>query len=237
MPASVEIVAEPDDLVIANELEINDGSGNGGGPGDFDPGDHDGGGGDGDGGEEDSPSGIYRVTVWATLTAVLTLFAVLALAYVVRSRSPKFWEPIVLPRVLWASTAVLLISSLTCHAARRAMHRVHEFAYAMWLGLTAILGLVFLALQVTAWRDLAARGIFLSENPHSSFFYLFTAAHGLHVLCGILLLLFLSIRAFLPSWRRKRIAFRQEIADVAAIYWHFMDGLWCGLFLLLLLRG
>ena len=237
MPASLEIVAEPEDLVLTNEVEINDGNGSGGGPGDFDPGDRGGGGGDGDDGEEDSPAGIYRISVWATLTAVSTLFIVLGIAYVARSRSPKFWEPIVLPRVLWASTAILLFSSLTCQAARRAMHHVHERAYASLLGITAVLGIGFLMLQVTAWKELAGQGIFLSENPHSSFFYLFTAVHGLHLLFGILALLFLSVRAFLPAWRRRRLAYRQEIADVAAIYWHFMDGLWCGLFLLLLLRG
>ncbi|HVT95333.1 MAG TPA: cytochrome c oxidase subunit 3 [Bryobacteraceae bacterium] len=236
MPANLETVAEPDDLVVLQELEINDDGGNGGGPRDFDPGDRGGGGGDDDG-EEDAPPGIYRISMWATLTSISTLFAVLAIAYLARSRNPKFWEPITLPRVLWASTAVLLISSVTCQAARRAMHHVQERAYAIWLGLTAVLGLTFLTLQIDAWRQFAAKGAFLSENPHSSFFYLFTAVHGLHLLCGVLLILFLSIRAFLPAWRRRRIILRKEIADVTAIYWHFMDGLWCGLFLLLLLRG
>lgn len=236
MPANLETVAEPDDLVLVDEVEINDGSGGGGGPRDFDPSDH-GGGGDGDDGEEDSPAGIYRISVWATLTAISTLFIVLAVAYVARSRSPKFWQPINLPHVLWASTAVLLISSLTCQAARSAMHHVRERAYIVWLAFTALLGMAFLALQVTAWVELAREGAFLTENPHSSFFYLFTAVHGLHLLCGILVLGFLSVRACLPAWRRRRIAVRQEIADVAAIYWHFMDGLWCCLFLLLLVRG
>ncbi|PYS79211.1 MAG: cytochrome B, partial [Acidobacteria bacterium] len=70
-------------------------------------------------------------------------------------------------------------------------------------------------------------------NPHSSFFYLFTAAHGLHLLGGLVALSFLMLRT-----KKKRDTVEGELrrlgaADAATIYWHFMDGLWVGLFLLL----
>jgi cytochrome c oxidase subunit 3 len=238
MPATgLDIVAEPDELLFPSELETGHGGGNNNGPGDFDPGGHGGGGGDGDGGEDDTPLGVYRISLWASLTAIGTLFLMLGIAYVARSQMPKYWQPITLPRILWLSTAALLLSSVTCEAARRAIHHYRETAYGGWLLATAILGATFLYLQVQAWIRLAARGVFLSENPHSSFFYLFTAAHGLHLLGGIVALFYLTLCAWLPIGRRRRLETRREIADVITIFWHFMDGVWVGIFTLLLTVG
>ena len=83
-----------------------------------------------------------------------------------------------------------------------------------------------------AWRELAAQGIFITTNPSSGFLYLLTAAHGLHLLGGILALLYLVFRTqkiiFNP---RKRIA-----VDITATYWHFMDGLWIYLLVLLVVK-
>jgi len=87
-----------------------------------------------------------------------------------------------------------------------------------------------LAGQVIAWRQLAAQGVFLVTNPSSSFFYVLTAAHGLHLVGGVVALLYVSSR----NWRRSRIS-QVTATDVASIYWHFMDGLWVFLFALLYL--
>src|SRR6266581_4263991 len=90
------------------------------------------------------------------------------------------------------------------------------------------------------WRPIAmpkvlwlSTAIILASNPHSSFFYLFTAAHGLHLLGGILALSYLLLRT-----RQRRATIEGELrrvgaAEAATIYWHFMDGLWVCLFLLL----
>jgi cytochrome c oxidase subunit 3 len=88
--------------------------------------------------------------------------------------------------------------------------------------------LLFLSGQVIAWRQLAAQGVFLASNPDSSFFYLLTGAHGVHLAGGILALLYVAFR----RWQRSRIT-QATAAALAGIYWHFMDGLW--LFLLALL--
>jgi cytochrome c oxidase subunit 3 len=81
-----------------------------------------------------------------------------------------------------------------------------------------------------AWRLLRAAGVFLNTNPSSSFFYLLTAAHGLHLLGGIIALMYVALR----SWNRSRTT-QSTAVEVAAIYWHFLDGLWIFLFLLLFL--
>ena len=82
--------------------------------------------------------------------------------------------------------------------------------------------------QVIAWRQLAAAGVFLATNPASSFFYVFTAAHGLHLIGGVLALLYVAFR---PTHRLTK----GTATEVVSMYWHFMDGLWVFLFLLLLL--
>ena len=89
-------------------------------------------------------------------------------------------------------------------------------------------GVLFLVGQVIAWQQLRAAGLFLATNPSSSFFYVFTAAHGLHLLGGVLALTWILFR---PTHRLTQ----GTATEVAAMYWHFMDGLWVFLFLLFLL--
>jgi len=116
---------------------------------------------------------------------------------------------------------------------RRSLKALNDAGYGRWLIVTVVLGLGFLGSQLMAWRQLVRKGVYIATNPHSSFFYLFTAAHGVHLLGGLLVLSFLVLRT-----TRKRDTAEGELrrlgaADAATIYWHFMDGLWIGLFLLL----
>jgi cytochrome c oxidase subunit 3 len=175
----------------------------------------------------------YRVGAWVTIAGIVMLFTALTSAYIVRSASGNDWLPIVMPKVLWLSTAVILISSVTMEISRRSLKQQSDAGYGRWLTITVALGLGFVASQLFAWRQLARQGVYLASNPHSSFFYLFTAAHGVHVLGGILALSYLLLRT-----RKRRDTVEGELrrigtADAATIYWHFMDGLWICLFLLL----
>ena len=77
-----------------------------------------------------------------------------------------------------------------------------------------------------------AQGIYLSSNPHSSFFYLMTGAHGVHLAGGVIALLVLGWNVLAPGLCDAGL---RIFADLTAIYWHFMDGLWIYLFLLLFL--
>jgi cytochrome c oxidase subunit 3 len=132
--------------------------------------------------------------------------------------------------VLWFTTAVLVLSSLTVERARRLLAQNDVGAYRAWWGITTALGLIFLAGQYLAWLALRAQGVYLVSNPSSSFFYVLTAAHGAHLLGGILALLVVGLRRWRHAEERRSTA-----VDVASIYWHFMDGLWVFLFLLLFL--
>jgi len=175
----------------------------------------------------------YRVGAWVLIAGIMMLFTALTSSYIVRSASGTDWRPIAMPKVLWLSTLLILISSVTMEISRRSLKQQRDAGYGRWLVFTAVLGLGFLASQLIAWRQLARQGVYLASNPYNSFFYLFTAAHGLHLLGGILALAYLLVRT-----RQKRTTIDGELrrvgaADAASIYWHFMDLLWVGLFVLL----
>ena len=179
-----------------------------------------------------SPS-RYRIGVWLASASILMLFTALVSSYIVRSASSNDWVPIAMPKVLWLSTSLIVISSVTMEVSRRSLKALNDSAYGRWLIVTLVLGFGFLVSQLMAWRQLARQGVYIASNPHSSFFYLFTAAHGVHLIGGILALTFLALcttkKRDTPEGELRRFG----AAGAATIYWHFMDGLWICLFLLL----
>src|SRR6266568_3706596 len=151
------------------------------------------------GGGDDAPLRFsparYRIGVWMAIGSILMLFVALTSAYIVRSASGNDWHPIVMPKVLWLSTTLIVISSVTIEFARRSLKRKNDPAYGRWLINTVALGIGFVASQLVAWRQLVRQGVYLAANPYNSFFYLFTAAHGVHLLGGILALGYLLLRS------------------------------------------
>ena len=84
--------------------------------------------------------------------------------------------------------------------------------------------------QLLVWNQLSSQGIYLATNPSSSFFYLLTGSHGLHLLGGVLALLYVTVEA----WRYRLGPAKRTVVEVMSIYWHFMDGLWIYILCLLL---
>ena len=180
-----------------------------------------------------SSANRYRIGMWVALASILMLFTALSSAYIVRAASSSDWQPLIMPRILLLSTALILISSVTLETARRKLREASGKAYKPWLLFTLVLGLGFLASQLLAWRQLVRQGVYVATNPHSSFFYLLTAAHGVHLLGGLLALAYLSIRSRAPRENQLAVTNAQASADAVTLYWHFMDFLWIYLFVLL----
>jgi cytochrome c oxidase subunit 3 len=135
--------------------------------------------------------------------------------------------------VVWLNTALLLASSAVLEFARRALKTGRRERFnRMWTA-GSVLGVLFLAGQYAAWVQLRAQGIYLATNPSSSFFYVLTAAHAIHLIGGVVALLYVSIQAL-----RLRLGPGKRTAiDVTAMYWHFLDGLWIYLLVLFLIWG
>ncbi|MFN2493790.1 MAG: heme-copper oxidase subunit III [Pyrinomonadaceae bacterium] len=179
-----------------------------------------------------SSANRYRIGMWVALAAILMMFTALSSAYIVRAASSNDWQALEMPPILLLSTALILVSSGTLEAARRKLKAASFEAHRGWLLLTAALGCGFLLSQLLAWRQLVRQGVYIATNPHSSFFYLLTATHGVHLLGGLAALVYLLLRT---SARRREPAVDQGQAatDAVTLYWHFMDLLWIYLFVLL----
>jgi cytochrome c oxidase subunit 3 len=170
-------------------------------------------------------------------------FAALTSALVVRQGSGADWQRFELPRILYLDTLILIASSYTFELARKrfaartsltsddgAQARALRSDGLYWLNITLTLGLFFVAGQVLAWRRLASQGLFLATSPSSSFFYLLTAMHGLHLLGGVLGLVYVGYRL------RHNARNAQTSLGTAAVYWHFVDLLWVYLLMVIAIR-
>ncbi|MBZ5695729.1 MAG: cbb3-type cytochrome c oxidase subunit I [Acidobacteriia bacterium] len=173
------------------------------------------------------PQRVYVTGMALLLGGVLMFFMALVSAYFVRKGFSSDWQPLAVPRVLWLGTLILLASSVTLARSRHCLLARQEEEFRHWWGATAILGVFFLAAEAIAWRQLAAGGVSLDGNPSGSFFYVFTAAHALHLLGGIVALLVVALR---PTTRLTR----RTATEVVSLYWHCMNALWVFLFMLLL---
>ena len=169
-----------------------------------------------------------RTGIWVGLAAIAMMFAALTSALYVREGSANTdWHHIVLPPILWFNTLALIASSVALELARR---RVAAFMRGqgssrspatLWLNLTMLLGLVFVVGQYLAWLKLRSQGLYLPTNPNSSFFYVFTGVHVIHVLGGLggLTRVMVKFRSMVHPLRRSTI-------DATSYYWHFMGMLW-----------
>lgn len=219
-------IAPPDIEII---IEDSRGGGGGGGrPPD---------GGDGD----DSDRGRHRpdrrpsprrfsTGIAIGMVSILMFFMALASAFLVLHHSSHVWVAVRLPRILWVNTAVLIGSSIFLERARIRLSQGDGRGFRkLWL-VTTVMGFLFVAGQLVAWRELADQGVYIASNQASSFFYIFTGAHGVHLLGGVAALLFVLLRNFEKSQVSRSLA-----AEITSYYWHFMDGLWIFLFALLYL--
>jgi cytochrome c oxidase subunit 3 len=190
--------------------------------------------------------------IWVAVSAIAMSFAALTSALVVREGSGSDWQRFALPRILYLDTLIILASSYTLELSRKSFAVAFVFAQQPsdtsesavaraeftaahssglhWLYVTQALGLLFVAGQVLAWRSLAAHGLFLATSPSSSFFYLLTAMHGLHLLGGVFGLLYVSYRL------RANARNAQVSLGTAAVYWHFVDLLWVYLLMVIAIR-
>jgi cytochrome c oxidase subunit III len=172
--------------------------------------------------------------IWVGVFAITMSFAAFTSALFVREGTAD-WSHLALPGILYFNTLVLLVSSVTMERARHALEAESVGSVegtrraGAWVMITLLLGLAFCAGQFHAWQELRAAGIYLATNPNSSFFYLLTFLHALHVLVGIFVLVYLAGRLM-----ASHTTFRRNLFNNTAVYWHFMGVLW--VYLLLLCR-
>ena len=192
-----------------------------------------GGWGDGGGGQPGASRRASLTGLFVLLTARTMVFAAFTSAFWVRRGLSNDWAPTPLPHVLWLNTIVLLASSALLEFGRRSLKAGRRGEFNRYWTMGTALGVLFLLGQALAWRQLKDAGVFIASNPSSSFFYVLTAAHAVHILGGVTALVYVDVKALsLQLGPGKRTA-----VDVSALFWHFLDGLWLYLMALLFIWG
>jgi cytochrome c oxidase subunit 3 len=135
-----------------------------------------------------------------------------------------------IPLIFWYSTAAIVASSVAIQLSLKALKQRNMLMYRRWLVITAILGVLFLVLQVIGFSQFGASDIRLvgaGSNASYSFLLAISGMHGLHVLGGVIALVIIAIRAVSISKRN----YSTLPLEIAATYWHFVDILWIYLFI------
>jgi cytochrome c oxidase subunit 3 len=170
-----------------------------------------------------------RFIMWIAIGSIVMMFAGMTSAYIVKKNQGN-WLAIELPVVFWYSTAVILASSLTMYLANTALQAGKTSFYKTLITITAILGVVFISMQWEGFKDLETRGIALigpQSNSASSFLFVITGLHMLHVLGGVIALIVTFFRSFWVQEGQTNLVPTQ----IVATYWHFVDVLWIYLFI------
>jgi cytochrome c oxidase subunit 3 len=171
----------------------------------------------------------HKFSLWVGMASILMMFAGFTSAYIVKSNDSN-WLLFSLPPVFWYSTVVILLSSLTIHLALKSFKARNMTRYRSLITVTAILGLLFIVLQISGFKYLQDHGVKLignNSNASASFLGVITTVHILHVIGGIVVLMVMFIRAF----NSKRKNYSSIPIEVASTYWHFVDGIWIYLFI------
>jgi cytochrome c oxidase subunit III len=162
-----------------------------------------------------------KFTLWIALAGIVMMFAGLTSAYIVK-RNLANWLTFDLPKIFWASTAVIILSSLTVILSRNSFRQREMKQYRFWLAVTLVLGILFVSLQYIGFRQLWHQGITLTRNVSFSFLYIIVGLHALHVIAGVVALAVILAKAF--SIKRKN--YSTVPIDMMNTYWHFVDFLW-----------
>jgi cytochrome c oxidase subunit III len=171
-----------------------------------------------------------KIGLGVFLAVVGSLFALFISAYSMRMNMVD-WRTLPVPALLWLNTGVLVLSSVALQWAHVAARRNDIDGVTLGLLAGGASAVTFLAGQLLAWQELSAAGYFVTSNPANSFFYLITAAHGLHLIGGLVAL----GRTTAKVWRGAEMAEVRLSVELCAIYWHFLLLVW--LVLLGLLTG
>jgi cytochrome c oxidase subunit 3 len=186
-----------------------------------------------DRGEPGEARGASFIGLFVLLAASTMVFVALTWAFVFRRGLSGDWTTMPKPPILFVNTAVLLASSFALEMARRALVAGLRSRFNAWWSAGAVLGVLFLFGQALAWQRLKDLGIYVATSPSSSFFYVLTASHALHLVGGVAALIYVAVQSLNPSLG----PVRRNLIDISAIFWHFLDGLWLYLMVLLYVWG
>jgi len=172
-----------------------------------------------------------KFALWLFIVSVVMVFAGLTSAYIVRQAEGN-WLEFDLPSILYYSSGIIILSSITMHWAYTAAQNDDMKSLRIGMILTTVLGLAFVVTQWYSWVALVDKDVYFVGNPAGSFMYVFTGLHALHLISGVIFLIIVLISTLNYKVHSQNLA-RMEMCTT---YWHFLGGLWIYLFMFLLLN-
>lgn len=171
-----------------------------------------------------------KFILWLFIVSIIMVFASQTSAYLVR-RAEGNWLEFEIPSIFIYSTIVLIASSISMHWAYLCAKKDNFGSLKTAISITFVLGTLFLVMQFLGWGDLVKANVYFVGNPSGSFFYVFTALHGFHIISGLIVLLYCLTGVFNSKIHAKRL----NRIEIASTYWHFLDILWIYLYVFLLI--
>ncbi len=166
--------------------------------------------------------------LWLFIAAIMMLFAAFTSAYLVRSGGGD-WIRFSIPSVMWYGIAALILSSVSIQSALKSIRTGKTDVFRKLLLLGVLLGAVFIAGQFIGWNQLRTSGLYLDTNASSAFFYMITVTHFVHLMGGIIALVFVTGKALLGRYNSQNYLG----VELCSTYWHFLGALWVYLIIFL----
>jgi len=177
-----------------------------------------------------------KFALWAAIGSICMFFIGLTSAYIVKKGADVasgHWQFFKMPIQFYISTLIIVLSSGSIFLAKKYFVKGDKKSYQIAMLASSILGTVFLVLQYLGWKQLVNIGIYVGgsmSHANGSFFYVISGAHALHILGGLLIMFWMTAKAFI---KKKNVQSKLGI-ELISIYWHFVDILWVYLFAMLL---
>jgi cytochrome c oxidase subunit 3 len=170
--------------------------------------------------------------MWLFLVSVTMIFISLSSAYIVK-KAVSEWVYIDFPSLFQITTVIILLSSVSMHFAYLSARKNNIGNIRIGLGVTALLAIAFVIGQFMAWGQLVDSGFHFVGNPASSFIYVFTGLHIVHLFGAIIFLSIVLLKAFNYKVHSKSML----NIEMCTTFWHFLGGLWVYLYLFLILNN
>ncbi|WP_298418983.1 cytochrome c oxidase subunit 3 [uncultured Kordia sp.] len=181
---------------------------------------------------EEKQARSKKMMLWFAMISMFMMFGGLTSAYIVSKERPDWLNDFAIPNAFYISTIAILISSVTFHLAKNAIQKGLHQITTIYLLVTLGLGLVFVFSQFAGFSEIIESGYHFTgkgSTVTTSFLYIVTVTHLVHVLAGILVLLVVIYNHFKQKYKQG-----QTLGlELGAMFWHFLDFLWVYLFLFL----
>lgn len=177
-----------------------------------------------------------KLLLWVALGSITMMFVAFTSAYIVRKYAGN-WTEFNMPLIFLFNTILIIFSSWTMHKSFVSLKKKFLTSFQFWLGITTLLGILFVVLQYFGWKQLNDIGIYLNGNPSGSFLFVISGVHAFHVVGGVLFLVTLYLNAIFNLRQPvKRLIYETNQDNLLNInlmetYWHFVGGLWVYLYL------